>query len=88
MPARTADSEVEPYTPTYAQVVKMIQGWPGRASKYLDDTGIGSLQAKFVMLDLSNPRNMVAALNLLRTINKALLIRNTRLKAEELVRTK
>jgi len=88
MPSHTADSEVQPYTPTFAQEVTLVHDWTGIVNKYVSDTGNGSLQAKFAMLELGNKSNMVAASNLLRSRNKDRLLRNTKFHAQNLIKTR
>ena len=88
MPAQNADSEEEPYRPTFASEVEMIPDWVGRSNTYLNDTSNGSLQARFYTLGLNNPLNMVAACNLLDDINKGKVVANTKNTAVKLVKTK
>jgi len=88
MPARTANSEARLHKPIYAPEVKRIHDWIARATKYLNDTGNGSLQALFATLELSNQSNITAALNLLGCNIKGQVVKNTKIIAEKLLKTK
>jgi hypothetical protein len=88
MSAHTTKLMVRPYRPTYAREVEMVPDWIPKAKKYLRDTGTGSLRALFAKLERDGQLHMIAVLNLLGCNIKGQVVKNTKIKADKLVRTK